>query len=1045
MTATMQFYMKEAILQNPKKILFYIPNYSTSITVFNVYNTDVIFNGQSISISGISGCSRFCGEYDDQGRSTQNRYYFTDKLSNCDIGKMGINFFYIAGNKFLCTLSKSYTRSGQNNIVVIQGDFTDSQNIHSIIGSNGTNHIEVSYAGYVDGKGGSDVITAKNSNTIIKGYFGDYIHGRSLVLLPLNFSDIAKMTYADNIVTIYDENGEPISIDKQTLVKTADNLFITPTKVDDKTKKVINLQVTKTINNNIVLENELNDLRTINNPNFRIIKQLFSKNYHITIGDTGNHIFYPDKDYHNFYWEAPSDASHLYLFDKRSGDIIISKANGILDFRQLNSSIPLLPVINAEWEVKISKDNLHVTLLPGYKDITVTFDGEEYYQFQNGELKRNYCSHSLKIDGKFSINGNDLLNHHNCFIFDSKKVLFLKSNDDLWLLSGKGALSILNYYSHIHEHWGLSIKLNNNSIIEPEEFKERANNPSSFRYYRPNEQGLQIYHNQPINKNDIGLVDLKGQSILDFNMKVIDGNLLLLRGSNTIVKAENWNTYQPAREMMFTFSDVVISNAKCVISTCDPEDVIEEFQKEKSSMEKSRQRHIRDKHYRLSTNRLSLLRKERSINSDQPKMVASSISKKSSWINDSVAWVKESITNAYETTSGAINWLFNKDKTSQKMESAVRFEDIKTWNKENNESFNENVEEETPKNVVGFYDEMLGRLNKEDLKRGKDLCEEIKANFEPYKDSDIHTCLRNVAELIKDKCNIDNNYLNNLCANKLLESMKEQTDHVKRYNMQKQGEYIRNLYDQDGNIILLTYLLGWYSKIKSKDEKDVYDEIKKTAYEVLKVTKACEKISKAIDKQINILEDDIYNSSLGRMIIDINATKDEIVEVLFCSLENLSLIKLEEDRNKEESSKIEEFMEKYKVYVENVLGIVAEDIIDYNSKLSEKKSYEHKELCNKVEQQSRLKKIQPISDTNANVKRAVPKFFTEYNNRLQPAPVVPTSIKKSEKLSQLLTENSLKQLPLLNNNLSLIDTSGPASSFNNVSVHNNLTQVRGIS
>ncbi|WP_353274698.1 ankyrin repeat domain-containing protein [Wolbachia endosymbiont (group B) of Hofmannophila pseudospretella] len=219
-------------------------------------------------------------------------------------------------------------------------------------------------------------------------------------------------------------------------------------------------------------------------------------------------------------------------------------------------------------------------MLPDYKDVTVTFDGKEYYKFQNGELERDYCSHSFKVDGRFSVNGTDLLNHHNCFTFDSDKVLFLKLNNDLLLLSDRGALSISNYYSFVHKNWDLSIRLNNR-IVEPGEFGERADKFSSFRYYKPDEQGLQIYHNQPVNKNDIGLVDLKDKSILNFDMKVMNDILLLSHKNNTLVKVENWNTYQPAKEIMFAFNDAVVSNSKCITSICNPEDVIVEFNKEK--------------------------------------------------------------------------------------------------------------------------------------------------------------------------------------------------------------------------------------------------------------------------------------------------------------------------------------------------------------------------------------------------------------------------------------------------------------------------------
>ncbi|WP_264953933.1 ankyrin repeat domain-containing protein [Wolbachia endosymbiont (group A) of Endotricha flammealis] len=554
----------------PVKMLFYMSNNNAFINVTSNYTIDVIFNGKNILLNSYG--------INNQGSGIQNRYYFTNQLSNCDIHKQGTNFFYIAKDNFVCNLGGSSI--GQNNIVVTQSNFTDSENIHSIIGSDKANYIEVSHASYVDGKGGNDVITAKNFTTI-KGYFGDSIHGKGLVLLPINLSDIGNITHANNITNIYNKSGAFISVDKQTSVKTADGLSVTPTKVDTNTGRVTNLHVTKSIGSNVVLDDELDNLRKIDNLNFNVTKQLSSTNYHSTIGSSGNHIFYPDKEHHNFYWEAPSNISHLYLFDNRNANIMIAQANGILDFSLLNSTLNDMPFIeDNKGEIKINKNGLNITLLSNYKDVTVTFNGEEYYKLQNGELERDYCSHSLKVDGRFSVNGTNLLNHHNCFTFDSEKVLFLKLNNDLLLLSDRGALSISDYYSSVHKNWDLSIELSD-KIMEPEEFGERADEFSSFRYYKPDEQGLQIYHNQPVNKNDIGLVDLKDKSILDFNMRVINDTLLLSHKNNTLVKVENWNTYQPAREMIFAFNDATVSNSKCIVSTCKSEDIVVEFNREK--------------------------------------------------------------------------------------------------------------------------------------------------------------------------------------------------------------------------------------------------------------------------------------------------------------------------------------------------------------------------------------------------------------------------------------------------------------------------------
>ncbi|WP_264337014.1 MULTISPECIES: ankyrin repeat domain-containing protein [unclassified Wolbachia] len=109
-------------------------------------------------------------------------------------------------------------------------------------------------------------------------------------------------------------------------------------------------------------------------------------------------------------------------------------------------------------------------------------------------------------------------------------------------------------------------------------------NTKPFRYYQPDKQGLQIYHNQPINENDIGLVDLKEKSIFDFDMEVVDDSLLLLHKNNTIAKVENWNVYQPARKMVFAFNDTMVSNLDCTASTCNSGNVIYSFNKAKETL-----------------------------------------------------------------------------------------------------------------------------------------------------------------------------------------------------------------------------------------------------------------------------------------------------------------------------------------------------------------------------------------------------------------------------------------------------------------------------
>uniref|UniRef100_UPI003342A428 ankyrin repeat domain-containing protein n=1 Tax=Wolbachia endosymbiont (group B) of Pilophorus perplexus TaxID=3066160 RepID=UPI003342A428 len=123
-------------------------------------------------------------------------------------------------------------------------------------------------------------------------------------------------------------------------------------------------------------------------------------------------------------------------------------------------------------------------------------------------------------------------------------------------------------------------KINNANLkLEPAEV-----NTKPFKYYQPGEQELQIYHNQPINKNIIGLVDLKEKSILDFDVEIVDNGLLLLHKNNTITKVENWDVYQPARKMIFAFNDTIVSDSNCIAFTCNSNDIIEAFNKAKETL-----------------------------------------------------------------------------------------------------------------------------------------------------------------------------------------------------------------------------------------------------------------------------------------------------------------------------------------------------------------------------------------------------------------------------------------------------------------------------
>ncbi|WP_265035361.1 MULTISPECIES: ankyrin repeat domain-containing protein [unclassified Wolbachia] len=160
-----------------------------------------------------------------------------------------------------------------------------------------------------------------------------------------------------------------------------------------------------------------------------------------------------------------------------------------------------------------------------------------------------------------------------------KNVTVSGSEGIKWSLS----IGLVDYFSG-QEYQNIVLQMNNkfykisNANLELEYVEV---NTKPFRYYQPDEQGLQIYHNQPINENYIGLVDLKGKSIFDFDMEAVDDSLLLLHKNNTIAKVENWNVYQPARKMIFAFNETMVSNSDCIAFTCNLWDIISDFNKAK--------------------------------------------------------------------------------------------------------------------------------------------------------------------------------------------------------------------------------------------------------------------------------------------------------------------------------------------------------------------------------------------------------------------------------------------------------------------------------
>ncbi|GHM58644.1 MAG: hypothetical protein sL5_07220 [Candidatus Mesenet longicola] len=331
---------------------------------------------------------------------------------------------------------------------------------------------------------------------------------------------------------------------------------------------------------------------------------------------------------------------------EEESEIIIQKQAGNYTFMRLRND---LVVMN---DHSLGESNFCTVILsnfyqePKMQTLSIKFnDVKISLQDEKDKIENAmaFCHQNLNINNILSIND---INSYDCFTFDSNKVLFLKSENDLVLLSDRGTLLISGYYSSTHNNLVLSIKLNNQTI-KPEEFVERANKPGSFKYYKPNnEQGLKIYHNQPENKDQIGIIDLRDKSISGCDMQVVDNSLVLLHKNSTILKIENWISNSEAREILFAFNDTIISNSKCIVSTCSPQDIITQFEQENSKVnekvkiEDNTPHSISHKHH-IGHN--SHQHYYHSIEEPKVSAASSSGARQGSWLNDLFGWVKSSI------------------------------------------------------------------------------------------------------------------------------------------------------------------------------------------------------------------------------------------------------------------------------------------------------------------------------------------------------------------------------------------------------------------
>ncbi|OAM05710.1 MAG: hypothetical protein TV41_06320 [Wolbachia endosymbiont of Dactylopius coccus] len=107
-----------------------------------------------------------------------------------------------------------------------------------------------------------------------------------------------------------------------------------------------------------------------------------------------------------------------------------------------------------------------------------------------------------------------------------------------------------------------------------------------FRYYELQEGRLLLYHNQPKDKHQIGIVNLKNKCISECDMKMVNNDLIISSGNNALVQVRNWSSNPKTREMIFVLNGTIVSKSECIVSMCSEQDIIEEFNVVKKQEEK---------------------------------------------------------------------------------------------------------------------------------------------------------------------------------------------------------------------------------------------------------------------------------------------------------------------------------------------------------------------------------------------------------------------------------------------------------------------------
>ncbi len=441
--------------------LYYLNSETASIWSTHA-NATVIFSGSSLYLGGARGPGA-TGE-------NMNRIYLTSKelMNDCVILPWGTNIIYPDHTEnFNCTFLER--ERAQRNVVVLAKDgstFSDVRGVDVIMGNEESEDIRVQFAKYIDGGGGGDHITIQKDgpSTVVTANLEDTIVGsQGVVKLPFTLVQISHIIYRAGQATYFSEGWSPIQTDelrtrsngtqyhpygKVTIAKnlqvvTADKLFLVPTKVQ-KGGKVTGLQITRHLDSQglPLLPPQVDHLRSIPAPNgIYLVRQLLGPNVHVTLADSGNHIFQADKGHTVFFWEGSRDSRHLYV-PKREAQFTISHANGIISLENVldaNSTMALSVTDNKG--IKLEEPSAHFTMqiLPNMSAVKLMLAPDALYDLEmNGlhvvepfglkifvpgsfrkdtlsgfdglRLRRDYCSHRrVVVQGSMTESAEDMV------------------------------------------------------------------------------------------------------------------------------------------------------------------------------------------------------------------------------------------------------------------------------------------------------------------------------------------------------------------------------------------------------------------------------------------------------------------------------------------------------------------------------------------------------------------------------------------------------------------------------------------------------------